>query len=600
MPNVLAANWQRFLMLLAGSMFVSACLYAAKAILVPIILALLLTFILNPVVAALQKLRLGRVFSVLIVAGGTFSVLAVLGWIFTQQLAEFARELPKHKDMIVQKVTNLQGAEEGLLGNLLTFVQDVGDEIGKEKTPRHANDHPELTNIVFKDSSPPMNFTWVTILLGPLVDSLIGGVFVVVLVILMLVHRENLRNRIIRLAGYGRLISTTKVLDDVAHRISSFLFMQAVVNITFGITLGVGLYLIGVPYVLFFAFLSGFLRFIPYVGTSVAGVLLLICNFAFFPDWTECLLTLGLFALLEMLTAYVAEPWLFGRNTGTSPLAILIAAAFWSWLWGPIGLILSTPMTVCLIVLGKYVPNLMFLNILLGDEPVLTEDLRYYQRLLARDQDEAIEVIEHYLESHPVEAIYDDILVPALVLAKRDVAVGELTEEQARWVRQNVRETFEEYIALQQAQNGAREHAPAAITAVLAYAAHDDGDDLALRMLQSLLQERGQEVSVFSSETLASEFLAAVEQGNPATVLIAGLPAGGLTHTYYLCKRLRARLPELNIIVGRWGLTEKVEQVRERALAEGANEMHTRILQTADAIRAAPAASELPQEMVSA
>jgi predicted PurR-regulated permease PerM len=593
MPNILA-NWQRFFVLLGGAGLTILCLHAAKAILLPFVLALLLTFILNPVVSMLQRLRIGRVFSVLLATSCTFTFLGVVVWIFTPQLADLARELPRHKATIVQKkkITDLKGQEEQLLGSLISFAQDVSDEIRKEKTTAAAGSKPEPMNVVVEDPAGPLKYSWITVLVGPLLDNLLVAVLIVALVVLMLIHRENLRNRILRLVGQGQLISTTRVLDDVAHRISSFLFTQAVINITFGTILGVGLFFIGVPYAPFFALLAGFLRFVPYIGTAGAALLLIVCEFAFFPGWTECLLTLGLLVFLELLTAYVAEPLLLGRKTGISPIALLMAAVFWSWLWGPVGLLLSTPMTVCLIVLGKYVPNLAFLNILLGDEPVLTEQFRYYQRLLARDQDEAVEVVETYLQNHSVEAVYDEILVPALVLAKRDAALGELTNEHERWMHQIIRETLEESVNLQQDHEEEAGKPERPMGLVLGCVAHDDADELALQMLGGLLRTRAQELKVISSKALSSEIAATVEKEQPTAVVIASLPAGGLTHSYYLCKKLRSRFPRLRIILGRWGQTERAEQTRQRAVAEGANYLHTRILETADAIDpAAPIAA---------
>ena len=261
LPHVLA-NWQRFLIVMGGSVLVVACLYAAKAILLPIILAILLTFVLSPVVTVLQKLHIGRLLSVLLTTGITFTLLAVFVWIFTQQLADLARELPKHKDEIVSKIAALRSQEQSVLGNVLSFIQEVVEEINKQLTPSREV-RPQPVSVVVDESSSRLNMGWISVLIGPLLDVVLGGVFIIVLVIMMLISRENLRNRIIRLVGHGQLFSTTKLFDDVAHGISHFLFLQAAINILFGTLLGIGLFFIGVPYAPFFALISAALHLCP-------------------------------------------------------------------------------------------------------------------------------------------------------------------------------------------------------------------------------------------------------------------------------------------------------------------------------------------------
>src|SRR5262249_8294685 len=247
---------------------------------------------------------------------------------------------------------------------------------------------------------------------GPVLEGLATTVLVVVLVVFVLVLREDLRNRLLRLIGNGRITDTTKALDDAAGRISRFLLTQSLINVFFGMVLTISLWLAGVPYALLWGFLAALLRFVPYMGTFFAMLLPFTYSVAVFPGWREPLLALGIYLTLELLAAYVVEPLLLGHSTGVSPLALVFAAAVWTWLWGPLGLILSTPMTTCLVVLGKYVPGLEFLDVLLGDERVLDTSVSFYQRLLARDQDEATELVEHYLESHPPEAVFDELLLP--------------------------------------------------------------------------------------------------------------------------------------------------------------------------------------------
>jgi hypothetical protein len=313
---------------------------------------------------------------------------------------------------------------------------------------------------------------------------------VIVLVVFMLIYGEDLRDRMIRLIGHGRLLITTRAIDEASQRISRYLIMQLVINASFGLALGIGLFLIGVPYVLLWGVLAAVLRFIPFVGSWLVAAILLTFSVAVFPGWTQPLLVSALVAALELVSNQVMEPLLYGHSTGISPVALIIAAAFWTWLWGPVGLALSTPLTTCLVVLGKYVPHLEFLDILLGDEGTLDAGMGFYQRLVARDQDEAVAVVEDYLQNHPAETVYDDILVPALVLAKRDRTRGELTTDDEQFIYQVTRDILNDILPSQVTQSAGNEittgeHAGPQVI-LLGCPARDEADELALHMFAQL------------------------------------------------------------------------------------------------------------------
>ena len=242
----------------------------------------------------------------------------------------------------------------------------------------------------------------------------------------MLLQREDLRDRIIRLVGSGDVARTTEAMNDAAKRISRYLLMQLVINVLYGLPVGVGLYLIGVPNPILWGLLATILRFIPYVGPMIAALFPIALSFAVAPGWTLPLLTIALFVTLELIINNVLEPWLYGSSTGLSPVAVLVAVVVWTTLWGPVGLLLSTPLTVCLVVLGRHVPQLAFFDVLLGDEPALPPEIKFYQRLLARDPDEATELAEEYLEDEPLEKLYDSVIIPALGLAEQDRLRGSL------------------------------------------------------------------------------------------------------------------------------------------------------------------------------
>jgi predicted PurR-regulated permease PerM len=578
------ANPYRPLVTLGSTVLIVASLYAAQKILIPLALAVLLAFILSPAVLALQRRAIGRVPSVLLVVILAFAVLTGIGAMVSMQVRSLAGELPARKGQIADKISRvLEAGRGGFLEDVRSTIQDVTNAVlkrqGEAAAAKPAAEEPVRVRV------EPASYSQVLEALGPALETLATAGMVVVLVIFILIRREDVRNRLVRLIGHGRLIVTTRALDEAAGRISRYLVMQLLINAGFGLGLSAGLFLIGVPYALLWGFLAGLLRFVPYVGTWLAASLLLAFCVAFFEGWTQPLLVLGLFGLLEVLTFNVVEPLLFGHSTGISSLALLVAAAFWTWLWGPIGLVLSTPLTACLVVLGKYVPQMEFFAILLGDEPVLEAEVTYYQRLLAHDQDEATEVVEAHLQEHPPETVYDEVFIPALVLAKRDRASGDLSPEDEEFVLRVTRDVLDELVSSQQqihviATQGAPSQDPdAGKTLVFGCPARDTEDELALRMFQQLLESSPCRVEVLSAQTLSGELVARVEREHPALVCIASLPPGGLSLARYLCKRLRNHFPELRIVIGCWGLTQNVQRARERLQAAGANGVATTLLE---------------------
>ena len=349
-----------------------------------------------------------------------------------------------------------------------------------------------------------------------------------------------------------------------------------------------GLFLIQMPHALLWGFLAAILRYVPYLGTSITSVVLVALSLAVSPGWVQPFLVLGLIVVLEVLTYNVMEPWLFSQSIGVSEVALLVAAAFWAFLWGPVGLVLSSPLTVCLVVLGKYVPQLGFLDVLLGDEPALDADVTYYQRLLARDQDEATQLILAQTKTSTPEQVYDGLLVPALNYVKRDRERDDLTEADEQFILRATREIVEDLgerqaaaagEAVVAADEGTKAAAPRKIK-VLGCPGHDAADALALEMLGQLLDPAQWQVEVLSIEMLSSELVALAGEREPAVVCIGALPPGGLAHTRYLCKRLRARLPQARIVVGRWGLKGNVEQNQEQLQAAGADQVETTLLET--------------------
>ena len=403
---------------LASFVLVIACLYWGRVVLIPVALAILLTFLLNPVVSMLQRLGLGRTPPVILTVVLAFVVLGGIGWAVTGQLTTLANELPQYTSNLKHKIADLRGASQGgIVEKLERTVGELLDELHKTDSPRQGSPLAQDTEKPVLVAVQAPSVLWQ---LPTLFEPLATAGLVLVLVIFMLLKHADLRNRLIALAGYGQMTLATKALDEAGQRISRYLLMQSLINGSYGVAVGLGLFLIGVPYAVLWGFLAAALRFIPYVGPAVSALLPTALSLAVFPGWGQPLMVVGLIVLLELASNMVMEPLLYGQSAGVSAVALLVAIAFWTWLWGPVGLLLATPLTVCLGVLGKYVPQLKFVEVLIGEEAPLETHTSYYQRLIAKDDDEAAELVDEYLQTHTLDEVYDDLLLPALTSAKQD------------------------------------------------------------------------------------------------------------------------------------------------------------------------------------
>ncbi|OAI50202.1 hypothetical protein AYO44_05895 [Planctomycetaceae bacterium SCGC AG-212-F19] len=592
-PSSFLGPYRSFITL-GGIVLATATLYWAQKILIPLALAVLLTFILSPVVAFLQHRRLGRVPSVILVACLTFLFLGSVGLGLTWQVKRLAAELPQYKENLAKKVVGLREVGQGTwLQDLHGMLEDLTENDPKAAVPNKGSpEEPLLVRV-----QPASAFT-IERVAAPTIEFLTTAALVVVVVVFMLIQREELRNRLVQLIGQGRLIHTTRAFEEAARRMSRFLLMQLLVNAGFGLTLGLGLFLIGVPYPLLWGILAGTLRFVPYLGAMLSIVLILVFSVAVSPTWMMPLLVVALLVILELSTANIVEPLLFGHSTGVSPLALLVAAAFWTWLWGPIGLVLSTPLTACLVVIGRYVPRLEFLGLLLGDKSVLEVEITYYQRLLARDQDEATDVLNEYLRGHPPETVYDAVLVPALVMAKRDRDSGELSPDDERFIFQVTRAILADLEFVPPTPAGLVEATPEASAEppipkilVLACPACDEADELALKMLRRLLDPARYQTEVLSGQATRADGHFAETGESPDVICLAALPPGGLAQARYLCKRLRAAFPHQKIVVIRWGLPDNAGQRKAELLAAGADMVAITLLEAQGQL--APLVSQL-------
>lgn len=548
---------------------VVAALYWMQAVLIPLAITLLLTFLLSPVVGTFERRGLRHVPAVLVTVVLAFSLLGVVGWTFTRQLVTLADELPGYRTNIQARIADLRGASRGgSVEKVQKTVEDVVGELQKSDEPGPARDRPIAVVV-----EPPSILAH----LPNLVQAVASAGVVTLLVIFMLLERRELRDRVILLIGYRRLTATTRALDEAGERITRYLLMQSMINGSFGVAVGLGLFLIGVPYAIIWGFLAAALRFIPYVGSVTAAALPLVLSLAVFPGWLQPALVIALFAVLELVTGTLLQPRLYGQSAGVSQVALLVAVTFWTWLWGAAGLLLATPLTVCLIVLSKHLPALGFLVVLMGDRPVIEAKARYYQRLLAHDQDEATDVVEAYVDAEGRPSVYDAVLLPALYYAKQDRERGLLTDGDTQFVVQATRDILD-VVAQEAAAPAAVAGAPA--VTLLGYPARDETDALALEMVRRLLEPAGYRMEVSAPAMLTAEVVGWVQQHGAGLLCIGTVAPGGLSQARLLCKRLRAQYPALKIVVGRFGLHDEMEADRRHLLAAGADHVEITVADT--------------------
>jgi predicted PurR-regulated permease PerM len=543
------SDWQRSLVTLAATVVTAvivAALYWARAIFIPVALAIFLAFVLGPLVVWVQRRGVGRTTAVVTVVSVVLLVSVGIGAVVTQQVVSLAETLPDRKDAIKEKVARTRA---WVVGDGNSRFGQLVDDVSAVIFPRQ----PHQQAVVVEPAGPNLT-TQLDNYLSPAAEVLGQAALTFILTVFMLIRREDLRNRMIRLLGDGKVTTTTKAVDDASRRISRYLLMQLTINTGFGLVVTLGLFILGVGYAPLWGFIAALMRYVPYIGTWIGLIPPVLFSFATAPEWGggwgQPLAVLALFIGLEVLCNNVFEPWLYGQSMGLSEVAQLVAAAFWAFLWGPIGLILSGPLTACLLVLGKYVRRFDFLEVLLGDEPALSPGVAFYQRLAARDQDEAAEVALEAAKKDGPDAALETVVVPALCLARRDLDEGDLDPADFRFAIRAAREIAHEVGELREEPEVA--HTDGRVR-VLVVPARDEAEHVAADILAGSLDAAKWEVRVAGDEMLASELIAAVDEFKPAVVVLAALRPGGLSHCRYLVGRVRAKFPDVPVLVGRWG-----------------------------------------------
>jgi predicted PurR-regulated permease PerM len=573
--EIVKSSW---LSTLASTAIVIAALYLAKSLLIPLTLAVLLTYLLRPICDWLESRGLGRIPAVLATAILGFTMLGIVAWIAVVQMTHLAPKIPEYQNNIQTKLSSVNQYVAAALSKITKRAVDIGQNTLPSEPaaePKGTSELPFSVRIIPSPASPLQIFGG---MFGTLLETLGTIGIVIVLVVFFLIRREDLRDRFIHLVGKGHVTVTTQMLEDANTRVSRYLSMLFLVNAIFGTSVGIGLYMIGVPSAILWGILATALRFIPYVGVWIAAAMPIALSLAA-TGWLAPMLTVGLFVILELINANVLEPWLYGKHTGVSPVAILVAAVFWLWLWGPVGLLLATPLTVCLLVIGKHVPQLSFFDVLLGNEPVFEPKKRIYQRLVAGDQEEADELLEDMLVHGPLVEVYDTVLIPALALAETHWHRGEFNDEKHRFIMDSLKEMIQDRIERQQEiesqaiansapvtndNSGSVESITLPKLCILSLPARSEADEIAAMMLAHILETKNRVVQAVSVSSLASEMAEHVERHKADVVCVSATPPGAMMHARYLCKQLRRRFPKVNLVVGLWDMNGDLSKATER------------------------------------
>jgi predicted PurR-regulated permease PerM len=533
-----------------------AAMSLAAEVLKPLALAVLLSFALAPLAGFFERRRLPRALAVLLTVALALGTLSGIGYVVVRQLSRLTYELPTYQD-IQKKVDFLTPSDDTAFHRAQTVAGDVARSLDTPVIAGHeAMDVRVVEEPTFRQRLQSA--------VGPSLEFIGVGTFVLILVVFMLMKREVVGDRIVQLFGQRQINLTTRTMGEIGQRISRYLAMITLVNAGYGLTIGLGLWVFGVPYAVLWGCLAAMMRFIPYVGAAVSFLLPLVFSVGHFPGWKQPLEVIVLFGVVEVALSYL-EPVIYGKATGVSALGLLVAVMFWAWLWGLLGILLSTPMTLCLAVLGKYVPSLGFFATILGEDAELDQDIRFYQRLVSLDQDGATAVVDAALKDRPRVEVFDQILVPALSLAGRDAARGELEESDMAFIRRVIGEILDDMEGTEDTglktpaepgdgmpglANGNLVSPPFEVAGV---AASSSSDALALRMLGQILAPSKCTLLILEGAGSPMQLAERVAEKSPAMVVLSHLPPEALAQARYQVRRLRSRFAGLPIVVGRWG-----------------------------------------------
>lgn len=551
------------------SVAIVLALYFGRDLLVPLSLSVLLTFMLAPLVTRLQR-WIGRICAVLLVVAMIFGATGAIGWMLTDQAIDLANKLPSYKQNIRDKLRSIQIPSQTPLSRLTQTIDELKEDLPGGSTNRADAKPRAKTKVTSVEivSGKNERVEFMQGILAPVLGPLGTAALVVLLVIFMLLQREELRNRMIRLIGEGRISATARAMDDAGARVSKYLLMQLVVNVTYGIPVAIGLYFLGVPNAILWGALAMVLRFIPYLGPWIAAAFPIFLSLASSPGWMIPLLTVALFIVLELVSNNVMEPWLYGSSTGVTPIALIVAALIWTWLWGPVGLVMATPLTVCLVVMGRHIPKLAFLSIVLSDDEALTPAEDCYQRLLRAGEHDEMELVDQYLKTNPLGSLFDSVLLPVVIAAGTDQRLGFLDTEQLQFVEAGLKDILETVSPDPPAMDEKDYR-------VCCVPARAHRDQLAGDMLVRLLWQRDDAARSTAATMPLSELVRWIREAKVEVVCISVVPPSTLIHARYRCSKLRAEFPRLKIMIGLWGHSTLAPETIVTLHNSGADEVVT-------------------------
>lgn len=576
-----------------------AALHLGQKVFVPLVLAGLFCFLLSPIVNRLERWHISRIPAVLLTTALAFSIVGAVAYIVAGQLIDLAYKLPSYQDNMRTKIASFHVPSTGPWSDVSKTFNELRNEALKDEGE---GAKPSVGAVVDDGAikpravpvevvNPTNTFTkFAEKIAAPVLGPICTAAIVIVFVIFMLIKKEDLRNRVIHLVGRSRISQTTCTMEEAGDRVSRYLLMQFIVNVTYAIPIALGLMWIGVPNALLWGVLIAVLRFIPYLGLWIGAFFPLVLSLAVSDSWMMPLFIIALFLVVELISNNVIEPWLYGSSTGLSPFAILVATILWTWLWGAVGLLLATPLTVCLVVLGKHVPSLSFLDVLLGDEPSLPAPDRYYQRLLARDELEAEKVLAEYEKAHSFERVLADVLAAAVMSGEADLEEGVLAPELYSSVLASIRKH-----AVRAELRAAPVEPDTAPPDVLIIPAEDEGDEVIGIILGELLGAQVR-TRVTSWQILTNEKAElAINSGSPV-VCISDTSRDDAPRARFLGRRLRTRQCAAFVVTGLWSADD--EETNLAALAEkfSADQVATNLLVAREALRgwAVPSAAPAP------
>lgn len=560
---------EKSLLLIAG---IILTLYFGREIFIPVALALTQYLFFAPVVTWLEKQHIARVAAVILVLAVECVVIAGLGWVVASQLLTIAEDLPQYERNIQQKLQIISVPRVTTFNRALNSIEQLNEEFALGST-----------NVSAPQAAPPTRVSVVPPRVGVLtylLDKLfpifkplgLAGI-VLVFTMYMLVKREGLRNRLLLLAGMGHINIMSQAIDEATSRISRYLIMQLLVNLSYGLLFGLGMFCIGVPNATLWGVIAYMFRFVPYLGALLSAALPFFLALAVLHSWWPPLLVIVIYGVLEIIAANFLEPWLYGAQTGISPLALLVSAILWGLIWGWAGLVLSTPLTVCLIVLGRHVPQLFFVHALLGDEAQLSPEVQFYERLLALDKTEARAIANRFLSDKSLVELYDCVMLPALGLAENDRHKGLMDEAKARFLLLCTTELVVERSDLQTGILPSKPGNPGSFetaeivqkgSPVVCFSASDEADELAMTMMAQLLEHCGHSTLLIPAASVSEDVLARLAEAPDSIICISALPPLAFAHARAICQRIHKQLTNNRMMVGLWGSSDDPDDLVDR------------------------------------